>query len=207
MEPGRQPAAVGFGGTSEGPLLQPAVWGGDPFPSCIFGDCHAGGRGRTGPFYPAGLRVPPRCSRHVCCASQSGSLVHSYRGTGGIFEVCWNARGDKVGASASDGSVSSTHGLLGLEGAGREGGSRCSWRRGSGRAGAVMGKPPQVPRGRALALGFSSAPPLGGAVAPVAAATVLVPSVAPDPTLCCLLSVGWSDAPLLACCQGCSERA
>ncbi|XP_008562183.1 PREDICTED: F-box-like/WD repeat-containing protein TBL1X [Galeopterus variegatus] len=39
------------------------------------------------------------------CARISGSLVHSYRGTGGIFEVCWNARGDKVGASASDGSV------------------------------------------------------------------------------------------------------
>ncbi|KAF7254380.1 F-box-like/WD repeat-containing protein TBL1X [Varanus komodoensis] len=38
--------------------------------------------------------------------TQSGTLVHSYRGTGGIFEVCWNARGDKVGASASDGSVS-----------------------------------------------------------------------------------------------------
>ncbi|KAF5920746.1 hypothetical protein HPG69_010280, partial [Diceros bicornis minor] len=37
--------------------------------------------------------------------TQSGSLVHSYRGTGGIFEVCWNARGDKVGASASDGST------------------------------------------------------------------------------------------------------
>lgn len=36
---------------------------------------------------------------------QSGALVQSYRGTGGIFEVCWNHRGDKVGASASDGSV------------------------------------------------------------------------------------------------------
>jgi len=36
---------------------------------------------------------------------QSGALVNSYRGTGGIFEVCWNHRGDKVGASASDGSV------------------------------------------------------------------------------------------------------
>ncbi|XP_023682266.1 F-box-like/WD repeat-containing protein TBL1X [Paramormyrops kingsleyae] len=35
----------------------------------------------------------------------SGDLVHSYRGTGGIFEVCWNSTGDKVGASASDGSV------------------------------------------------------------------------------------------------------
>ncbi|CAI5772220.1 F-box-like/WD repeat-containing protein TBL1X isoform X1 [Podarcis lilfordi] len=37
--------------------------------------------------------------------TQNGTLVHSYRGTGGIFEVCWNAKGDKVGASASDGSV------------------------------------------------------------------------------------------------------
>lgn len=36
---------------------------------------------------------------------QTGQLVHSYKGTGGIFEVCWNSRGDKVGASASDGSV------------------------------------------------------------------------------------------------------
>ncbi|XP_019643953.1 PREDICTED: F-box-like/WD repeat-containing protein TBL1XR1 isoform X1 [Branchiostoma belcheri] len=37
--------------------------------------------------------------------TQSGQLVHSYRGTGGIFEVCWNSTGDRVGASASDGSV------------------------------------------------------------------------------------------------------
>jgi len=36
---------------------------------------------------------------------QTGRVVNSYRGTGGIFEVCWNSRGDKVGASASDGSV------------------------------------------------------------------------------------------------------
>ncbi len=35
----------------------------------------------------------------------SVSQVHSYKGTGGIFEVCWNSRGDKVGASASDGTV------------------------------------------------------------------------------------------------------
>ena len=41
----------------------------------------------------------------LCCLFQTGALVHSYRGTGGIFEVCWNHRGDKVGASASDGSV------------------------------------------------------------------------------------------------------
>uniref|UniRef100_A0A8C2DCG8 Transducin (beta)-like 1 X-linked receptor 1b n=1 Tax=Cyprinus carpio TaxID=7962 RepID=A0A8C2DCG8_CYPCA len=38
--------------------------------------------------------------------TQSVALVNSYRGTGGIFEVCWNSTGDKVGASASDGSVS-----------------------------------------------------------------------------------------------------
>ena len=38
---------------------------------------------------------------------KNGALIHTYRGTGGIFEVCWNHRGDKVGASASDGSVSS----------------------------------------------------------------------------------------------------
>ncbi|KAF5397475.1 hypothetical protein PHET_09476 [Paragonimus heterotremus] len=35
----------------------------------------------------------------------TGSLINSYLGTGGIFEVCWNSRGDKVGASASDGST------------------------------------------------------------------------------------------------------
>jgi len=35
----------------------------------------------------------------------SGELVHFYRGSGGIFEVCWNHRGDKVGASAADGTV------------------------------------------------------------------------------------------------------
>jgi hypothetical protein len=43
---------------------------------------------------------------------QSGQLVHSYKGTGGIFEVCWNSRGDKVGASASDGSVSILHTIV-----------------------------------------------------------------------------------------------
>ncbi|KAG7253012.1 hypothetical protein CRUP_013976, partial [Coryphaenoides rupestris] len=37
--------------------------------------------------------------------TMTGALMHSYRGTGGIFEVCWNSTGDKVGASASDGSV------------------------------------------------------------------------------------------------------
>ncbi len=45
-------------------------------------------------------------------STQSGQLVHSYKGTGGIFEVCWNAKGDKVGASASDGSVSDFGGFV-----------------------------------------------------------------------------------------------
>lgn len=45
------------------------------------------------------------CSPRFPVLLQTGALVHSYRGTGGIFEVCWNAAGDKVGASASDGSV------------------------------------------------------------------------------------------------------
>ena len=39
---------------------------------------------------------------------QSHQLVHSYKGTGGIFEVCWNSKGDKIGASAHDGRVSIT---------------------------------------------------------------------------------------------------
>jgi len=38
-------------------------------------------------------------------STNSGELVHSYRGTGGFFEICWNSRGDKLGASGSDGSV------------------------------------------------------------------------------------------------------
>ncbi len=38
-------------------------------------------------------------------STSTGKLVHSYKGTGGIFEVCWNSRGTKVGASASDGTV------------------------------------------------------------------------------------------------------
>ncbi len=37
---------------------------------------------------------------------QNGELVYVHRGSGGIFEVCWNHRGDKVGASAADGTVS-----------------------------------------------------------------------------------------------------
>lgn len=52
------------------------------------------------------LKMLPDIDKSVCVSLQTGALVHSYRGTGGIFEVCWNATGDKVGASASDGSVS-----------------------------------------------------------------------------------------------------
>ncbi|OAF70732.1 Transducin beta-like protein 1X [Intoshia linei] len=36
---------------------------------------------------------------------QNGNLITSHQGTGGFFEVSWNSTGDKVGASASDGSV------------------------------------------------------------------------------------------------------
>ena len=39
-------------------------------------------------------------------STQSGQLVNYYQGSGGVFEVCWNSKGDKVAASASDGSVS-----------------------------------------------------------------------------------------------------
>jgi len=42
---------------------------------------------------------------HIWC-TQTGELIHTYTGTGGIFEVCWNKDGSKVGASAADGSVS-----------------------------------------------------------------------------------------------------
>ena len=31
--------------------------------------------------------------------------MNRYKGTGGIFEVCWNHQGNRVAASASDGSV------------------------------------------------------------------------------------------------------
>ncbi|XP_032827700.1 F-box-like/WD repeat-containing protein TBL1XR1 [Petromyzon marinus] len=37
--------------------------------------------------------------------TQTGSLVYSYRGSGGVFEVCWNYTGERVAASASDGTV------------------------------------------------------------------------------------------------------
>ena len=36
---------------------------------------------------------------------KDGSLVKTYRGVGGIFDVCWNAAGDKVAAGFSDNTV------------------------------------------------------------------------------------------------------
>jgi transducin (beta)-like 1 len=36
---------------------------------------------------------------------KDGSLVKTYRGSGGIFEVCWNNRGDKVAACFSNNTV------------------------------------------------------------------------------------------------------
>lgn len=53
----------------------------------------------------------------ICTFSfQTGEPINTYRGTGGIFEVCWNSRGDKVGASASDGTVSSSFFPVALNG-------------------------------------------------------------------------------------------
>jgi len=37
---------------------------------------------------------------------KDGSLIKTYRGQGGIFEVCWNAAGTKVAACFSDNTVS-----------------------------------------------------------------------------------------------------
>jgi len=37
---------------------------------------------------------------------KDGSLVKTYRGQGGIFEVCWNADGTKVAACFSNNTVS-----------------------------------------------------------------------------------------------------
>lgn len=37
---------------------------------------------------------------------KDGSLVRQYRGGGGIFEVCWNARGDKIAACFADNTIS-----------------------------------------------------------------------------------------------------
>ena len=36
---------------------------------------------------------------------KDGSLVKTYRGQGGIFEVCWNAEGTKVAASFANNTV------------------------------------------------------------------------------------------------------
>ncbi|XP_008181397.1 F-box-like/WD repeat-containing protein TBL1X [Acyrthosiphon pisum] len=38
-------------------------------------------------------------------STQSHQLINSFKGTGRIFDVFWNSKGDKVGASAYDGSV------------------------------------------------------------------------------------------------------
>ena len=39
---------------------------------------------------------------------QTGTLVSSFHGNGGIFEVQWSPRGDKVAACFSDNTVSFT---------------------------------------------------------------------------------------------------
>jgi transducin (beta)-like 1 len=38
-------------------------------------------------------------------STKDGSLVKTYKGNGGIFETCWNARGDKVAACYSNNTV------------------------------------------------------------------------------------------------------
>ena len=38
-------------------------------------------------------------------STKDGSLVQTYRGAAGIFEVCWNAKGTKVAACFSDSKV------------------------------------------------------------------------------------------------------
>ncbi len=64
-------------------------------------------QGVDGQFPPLSAAFPSgsfdKCV-HIWSTS-TGRLVHSYKGTGGIFEVCWNSRGDKVGASDSEGTV------------------------------------------------------------------------------------------------------
>jgi len=37
--------------------------------------------------------------------TKDGQLVKTYRGGGGIFEVCWNSRGDKVAACFSNNTL------------------------------------------------------------------------------------------------------
>ena len=38
-----------------------------------------------------------------------GSIVKQYKGSSGIFEVCWNKDGNKLAASLSNNTVSSIH--------------------------------------------------------------------------------------------------
>ncbi|KAJ6645347.1 F-box-like/WD repeat-containing protein ebi [Pseudolycoriella hygida] len=46
------------------------------------------------------------CDKYIhIWSTQSGQLLHSYKGTGDIFEVCWNSFGNKVAASASNGCI------------------------------------------------------------------------------------------------------
>ena len=38
-------------------------------------------------------------------SAKDGSLLRTFRGEGGIFEVCWNKAGDKVAACFSDNTI------------------------------------------------------------------------------------------------------
>lgn len=45
----------------------------------------------------------------IIWSTQTGRLLHTYKGIDAIFHVCWNTRGTKIAASASDGSVYVLH--------------------------------------------------------------------------------------------------
>lgn len=61
------------------------------------------------------LLPPPKSGEYVASGSfdkclhiwsvKDGQLVRTYRGKGGIFEVCWNKDGDKVAACFSNNTV------------------------------------------------------------------------------------------------------
>ena len=58
------------------------------------------------PMLPPHACRPSRAHLPLFLACQDGALIKTYRGQGGIFEVCWNGAGTKVAACFSDNTVS-----------------------------------------------------------------------------------------------------